>query len=313
MEYVELIGGIIVLIISGRLLVKGGVELASYLKISSLVIGMTVVAFGTSAPELLVSVSAALRGSPEIALGNVLGSNIANIALVLGVTALILPIPVQKDTVRYDWPIMMFSFIVLIVMMMGDRITRLEGVLLFTMLIIYIWWEIRHSRKQMKDKAEEIPKPTMPVWLAFVLIAISSVGLAKGADWLVDGAVKIAKDLGVSERVISITVVALGTSLPELTASVIAALKKQTDISVGNIIGSNIFNIFSIVGITAMIHPMTFNHVPFLFDMGALFVIGIMLWFFIFPFRSIYITRSEASVMLAFYIAYVVLLYTLKF
>ncbi len=312
MEYVQLIGGIIVLVISGRLLVKGGVELAKYLKISSLVIGMTVVAFGTSAPELLVSISAALKGSPEIALGNVLGSNIANIALVLAITALILPIEVQRDTVRYDWPIMMFSFIVLIVMMLGDQITRLEGFMLVTFLIIYIWWEIRHSRAKMAESGEKTEDPQMSIPVSILLIAIASVGLAKGADWLVNGAVTIAHKLGVSERVISITIVAIGTSLPELTASVIAAIKKEPDISVGNIIGSNIFNIFSIVGITAIVHPMHFNHVPFLFDLGALFVIGILLWFFIFPFKTRYITRGEGAVMLAFYIAYVVMLYTLK-
>lgn len=313
MDYVLLLGGIVVLLISGKLLVMGGVELASYLKISKLVIGMTVVAFGTSAPELLVSISAALKGSPEIALGNVLGSNIANIGLVLAITALIVPIDVQKDSIRFDWPIMMFSFILLAVFMFGNRITRIEGLILVLLLVAYIWWEIRHSRQQMADNQDEIPEPKMSVWLALVLIIIASVGLAKGADWLVDGAVGIAKKLGISPRVISITIVAIGTSLPELTASVMAAIKKQLDISVGNIIGSNIFNIFSIVGFTALIKPMSFDHRPFIMDLSALIIIGLMLGGFMIFFGKRKIKRTEALIMLIFYVAYIVSLYYIKF
>ncbi len=313
MDYVLLLGGIVVLLISGKLLVMGGVELASYLKISKLVIGMTVVAFGTSAPELLVSISAALKGSPEIALGNVLGSNIANIGLVLAITALIVPIDVQKDSIRFDWPIMMFSFILLAVFMFGNRITRIEGLVLVLLLVAYIWWEIRHSRQQMADNQDEIPEPKMSVWLALVLIIIASVGLAKGADWLVDGAVGIAKKLGISPRVISITIVAIGTSLPELTASVMAAIKKQLDISVGNIIGSNIFNIFSIVGFTALIKPMSFDHRPFIMDLSALIIIGLMLGGFMIFFGKRKIKRTEALIMLIFYVAYIVSLYYIKF
>ncbi len=313
MEYVLLTVGIVVLLISGRLLVMGGVELARYFKISSLVIGMTVVAFGTSAPELLVSISAALKGSPEISLGNVLGSNIANIGLVLAITGLIMPLSVQKDTIKYDWPIMMFSFVILFVMMWGNKITRLEGLFLVLLLVAYIWWEISHSRKQMKENPEEYPESKMSIWVALLLIVISSIGLAKGADWLVDAAVKIAKDLGVSERVISITIVAIGTSLPELTASVIAALKKQPDLSVGNIIGSNIFNIFSIIGFTALIKPMKFDHIPFTIDLIALMIIGFLLGFFMYFIGVRKIKRGESAVMLAFYLLYIVSLYYLKF
>ncbi len=313
MDYVLLIGGIVVLLISGRLLVLGGVELASYLKISKLVIGMTVVAFGTSAPELLVSISAALKGSQEIALGNVLGSNIANIGLVLALTALLVPIDVQKDSIRYDWPIMIFSFLLLSAFMCGDKITRIEGLVLILLLVAYVWWEIHHSRQQMADKQNEIPEPKMSVWLALVLIIIASIGLAKGADWLVDGAVGIANKLGISPRVISITIVAIGTSLPELTASVIAAIKKQLDISVGNIIGSNIFNIFSIVGFTALIKPMSFDHRPFIMDLAAMLLIGLLLGAFMLFFGVRKIKRTEALIMLVFYVAYIVSLYYIKF
>ncbi len=315
MEYLELIGGLALLIISGKYLVDAAVGLAKRVGMSSLIIGMTVVALGTSAPELLVSISAALKGSPEISLGNVLGSNIANIGLVLAVSALIIPIPVQRNTVRYDWPIMMLSFILLSVFMYGDTITRIEGFVLFILLIAYLWWQIHTARKQARENSNNSDNDgkQMSILLALVLIIITSIGLAKGADWLVMGASTIAHKLHVSERVISITIVAIGTSLPELTASVIAALKKQTDISVGNIIGSNIFNILSIIGLTAIIHPLHFNHVPFLMDIGAMLIIGILLWTTIYPFKSKYITRSEGLMLLASYIAYITLIILVKF
>ena len=312
MDYLEIVGGIILLIISGRLLVKGGVEIAARFKISNLVVGMTVVAFGTSAPELIVSISAAFKGSPEIALGNVIGSNISNMALVLAITGLIIPIPVQRDTVRYDWKIMMVSFILLALFMSNDTISRLEGIILFTLLIVYIWWEIYHSKKVNKQAAEDFPEPTMSVWLAVLYIALASAGLAFGADWLVDGAVSVARKLNVSERIISITIVAIGTSLPELTASLVAAFKGKTDISVGNIIGSNVFNIFSIVGLTAIIHPMHFNHAPFMVDLIAMALIGILLYLFIYPFRSIYITRDESAWLLVAYLAYIAFILNFK-
>ncbi len=315
MDYIELIGGLALLIISGRYLVDSAAKLAERLGMSNLMIGMTVVAFGTSAPELLVSISAAFRGSPEISLGNVLGSNIANIGLVLAITALIIPIPVQRNTVRYDWPIMMLSFILLSLFMLGDQITRMEGFILFALLIAYLWWQIKTARKQANDNSSSTQqgKKQMSVPLALLIITLASIGLAKGADWLVLGASSIAHKLHISERVISITIVAVGTSLPELTASVIAALKKQTDISVGNIIGSNIFNIFSIIGLTAMIHPLHFYHVPFLFDIGAMLFIGLLLWTTIYPFKSNYITRSEGLMLLVTYIAYITLILTVKF
>ncbi len=315
MEYLQLIGGLALLIISGKYLVDIAVKLAKRLGMSNLIIGMTVVAFGTSAPELLVSVSAALRGSPEISLGNVLGSNIANVGLVLAISAMIIPIPVQRNTIRYDWPIMMVSFILLSIFMLGDVISRVEGFIFVTLLIAYLWWQIHTAKKQGKKENEENSQDNakqLPLLLGLLLIILSSIGLAKGADLLVMGASTIAHKLHVSERIISITIVAIGTSLPELTASVIAALKKQTDISVGNIIGSNIFNVFSIIGITAIIHPLHFNHIPFLIDIGAMLVIGLLLWTTIYPFRSNYITRSEGLMLLASYIVYIVLILSIK-
>ncbi len=313
MEYLQLIGGLALLIISGKYLVDAAVDLSKRLGLSSLIIGMTVVAFGTSAPELLVSVSAALKGIPEISLGNVLGSNIANIGLVLAIAALILPIPVQKNTVRIDWPIMMSSFILLSIFMLGDQISRVEGLIFVLLLIAYIWWQIHIGRKENRENGGKKLPAKMPLWLSLTLIILTSIGLAKGADWLVMGAATIAHKLHISERIISITIIAIGTSLPELTASVIAALKKQTDISVGNILGSNIFNIFSIIGITALVHPLHFNHIPFLMDIGTMLVIGFVLWLTIYPFKTEYIQRSEGALLLALYLVYMGLLLTIKF
>jgi len=309
MEYLQLIGGLLTLILSGKYLVKASVCLAKRIGISDLIIGMTVVAFGTSAPELLVSISAAFKGSPEISLGNVLGSNIANIGLVLATSALITPIPVQKNTIRYDWPIMFVSFILLSLLMFGNNISRFEGFILFVFLIAYIFWQLTTAKKDSKTiifSEKKVQSKQMPIVVAIVIIVISSFGLAKGADWLVIGASTLAYKLNISERIISITIIAIGTSLPELTTSVIAALQKKTDISVGNIIGSNIFNVFSIIGITAIIHPLNFNYIPFLIDIGVMLFIGVLLWIAIYPFKSNYITRSEGFMLLLAYTLYII-------
>jgi len=308
----------LLLLLGGKYLVKGSVELTKYFSISKLVVGMTVVAFGTSAPELLVSLQAAIKGSPEIALGNVVGSNIANIALVLAASIIILPIFVKKQTIKIDWPIMMVASIMLFVFMFDDKLTRIEGVIFFGSLIAYIWWEIRYSFKQSKagkgdEKSDEKKIYSIPV--AILVIAVSAIGLAKGADFLVQGASQLASELGVSERIISITIVAVGTSLPELTASIIAALKKETDISVGNIIGSNIFNIFAILGLTALIHPIQIDaqeHFNFMQDQLWMIGIGVLLFFAFLPLKKKYMNRYKGVIFLGVYITYILLLFLKK-
>ncbi len=316
--FLKIIGGILLLLLGGKYLVKGSVELTKYFSISKLVVGMTVVAFGTSAPELLVSLQAAIKGSPEIALGNVVGSNIANIALVLAASIIILPIFVKKQTIKIDWPIMMVASIMLFVFMFDDKLTRIEGVIFFGSLIAYIWWEIRYSFKQSKagkgdEKSDEKKIYSIPV--AILVIAVSAIGLAKGADFLVQGASQLASELGVSERIISITIVAVGTSLPELTASIIAALKKETDISVGNIIGSNIFNIFAILGLTALIHPIQIDaqeHFNFMQDQLWMIGIGVLLFFAFLPLKKKYMNRYKGVIFLGVYITYILLLFLKK-
>jgi len=309
---IELIGGLILLLLSGKYLVKGAVDITNHFNISKLVVGMTVVALGTSAPELLVSVQAALKGSPEISLGNVIGSNIANIALVLAVSIIILPMTVKKETVKFDWPIMFAAFILLYIFMLDDKLTLIEGFIFVTALILYIWWEIRFSLQQNKqngnnNKQNKTKSLSIPV--AILLIALSSVGLAYGADFMVTGASKLARMLHISERVISISIVALGTSLPELTASIIAAMKKESDISVGNIIGSNIFNIFAILGATAIVHPISFDHTVFLTDLYWMAAIGIILFLSFLPYKKRFINRYKGVILLISYVSYMVILF----
>lgn len=256
MEYVLLIGGLIVLIIAGEALVRGAVGVALKFNIPTLVIGMTIVSFGTSAPELLVSLKAALNDHPELAIGNVIGSNIANIALVLGITTMILPIVVKRPTARIDWPIMMVTIILFYIFILDQKIVWYEGVVLTLGLVAfnyYMFWSAKKDKEieVLDEETEEVKKSSILVNILY--IAGGAIGLVLGASWLLDGAVVIASNFGVSEHVIGVTIVAFGTSIPELITSLVAAFKKHTDISLGNLIGSNIFNILGVVGITAMV------------------------------------------------------------
>ena len=256
MEYVLLIGGLIILIVSGEALVRGAVGVALKFNIPTLVIGMTIVSFGTSAPELLVSLKAALNDHAELAIGNVIGSNIANLALVLGITTMILPITVKRSTAKIDWPIMMATSILFFIFILDGAIVWYEG-LIFTIGIvafnIFMFWSAKKNKEkgELDEDVEGVKKSK--ILLNLFLIIIGSVGLAFGASWLLDGAVQIASNFGVSEHVIGVTIVAFGTSVPELITSVVAAFKKHTDISVGNLIGSNIFNILAVLGITGLV------------------------------------------------------------
>ncbi|MDR2083477.1 MAG: calcium/sodium antiporter [Bacteroidales bacterium] len=270
MEYLKLIGGLILLLAGGEFLVKGGASIASRLRISSLVIGMTVVAFGTSAPEFIVSLKAALIGSSEIAMGNVIGSNIANVAFILGLTAIIFPLTVTRNTLRIDWPIMMLASLLLLLAAIDGLISRFEGIIGFILLIVFICIQVLTAKNGENQEVESTKE--YPIWLSVMFIIISCAGLATGADLLIDGATVIASDLGVSERIIGITIVAFGTSLPELVTSIIAAVRKQSDIAIGNIVGSNIFNVFCIIGLSATIQPIKF--IKGSFDIDLLWMCG---------------------------------------
>lgn len=256
------IAGLALLVVGGDFLVRASVGLSFKLKISKLVIGMTVVSFATSAPELLVSLQAALDGVTDIALGNVIGSNIANIGLVLGVTAIISPLAVDRDFYRLNWPMMMLVSFALYYFLKNDELlSALEGAILFIALIVFLVMLIRSSRKTIKANLDEVDD-ALAVVSNFKIVAwliIGAAGLYFGSEWLVEGAKDLAKAVGISDYAISVTVIAIGTSVPELAASVIAALKREKAISLGNLIGSNIFNIASVLGLTAIIKPIAVN------------------------------------------------------
>jgi cation:H+ antiporter len=253
--------GLLLLVVGGEFLVRSSVALSFRLNISKMVIGLTVVSFATSAPELIVSVQAALNGFSDISLGNVIGSNIANIGLVLGITAIITPLTLDKDFYKFNWPVMMILSIGLyFILQSGQEITRLEGFGLLAILCIYLYLLINRAKKArgkvvVNDSVDEgLSKVSNFKILNWLLIG--GVSLYFGSELLVSGAVNLAEALGISERVIAVTMIAVGTSIPELAASVIAALKKEKAISLGNLIGSNIFNISSVLGITAIIQPI---------------------------------------------------------
>jgi cation:H+ antiporter len=324
----KLILGIAILVYSGDYLVKGSVAIANHFKISALVIGLTVVAFGTSAPELIVSLDAAITGHPEIALGNVIGSNIANIALVLALTVIILPMPVAAQTIRRSWPIMFISGLVLYGAMLNGLITRVEGAVMFLLLILFIISSIKSSKRFPIKVSAPKPENKYKIWVYMIIVLFASFGLAIGSRFLVLGASGIAGSMGVSERLISITVVAFGTSIPELTASVIAAFKKETDISVGNIVGSNIFNVFAVIGITSSIQPISMNFSEFRIDLNFMVAIYLLLLLFILPMAYLLkkekpfslikkykgingsrISRTEGALLLLSYIVYVIVIF----
>lgn len=247
------------LVVGGEFLVRSAVALSFKFNVSRMVIGLTVVSFATSLPELIVSLQAALDGFSDISLGNVIGSNIANIGLVLGITAIISSLAVDRDFSRFNWPVMMlFSIALYYLLFTEETITRIEGFGLLVALIIYLIVLIRRSRNKAEIAVEGIDdnlKATSNFKIVIWLF-IGGLALWGGSELLVSGAVDLATLLGVSERVISVTMIAVGTSVPELAASVIAALKKEKAISLGNLIGSNIFNIASVLGITAIIQPI---------------------------------------------------------
>lgn len=271
-----ILAGFVLLVVGGEFLVRSSVGLSFKLNISKMVIGLTVVSFATSLPELLVSLQAALQGLSDISLGNVIGSNIANIGLVLGITAIIFPLHVDKDFYKFNWPVMMLFSVVLYFFLYNDaQISRGEGISFVLAMVVFLYVLINRSRKQETVVVEEVNDQLSKVsyFKIIVWLIIGGAALWGGSELLVKGAVDIAVIFGVSERVIAVTMIAVGTSVPELAASVIAALKKEKAISLGNLIGSNIFNIASVLGITAIIQPISLQSKEVLsFDM--LWMIG---------------------------------------
>lgn len=250
--------GFLLLVLGGEFIVRASIAISLKFNISKVVIGMTIVAFATSLPELLVSLKAAVNGSSSIAINNVIGSNIANIGMVLGLTAIIGNIPVVKSFYRIDWPVMMFFSLMLYFFLYNDNLlSSFEGLILFTSLIIFLFYVVRYNAEDLSaaDAIDESLNKTsgfkILIWIIF-----ASFSLYYGAEWLVSSAIDLAKSIGVSEAVISVSVIAIGTSIPELATSVIAIAKNEKGISIGNLIGSNIFNIGSVLGLTTIIKPI---------------------------------------------------------
>lgn len=305
-----LIAGLVLLVWGAELLVRGASRIATAVGISPLVVGLTVVAFGTSSPELAVSVMSAFKGQTDLALGNIVGSNIFNVLLILGVSAMIIPLIVARQLVRFDVPVMiLISFLVLIFGYDG-KIGRLDGVILFSGAIAYTVFLIRQSRKESSaevtaEYAEEFGgEKTAPLWKNISLVLVGLVGLILGSKWLVSSAITIAQHFGVSEMVIGLTIVAAGTSLPEVATSVIAAIRGERDIAVGNVIGSNIFNILCVLGLSSIISPtgIEVSSVALHFDLPVMIAVAVAcLPIF---FAGNLISRGNGIAFLGFYVAY---------
>ncbi len=303
MEYLYLLAGLTGLFFGGEALVRGSVGIARRMAIPPLLIGLTVVGFGTSTPELLVSVDAAWRGVPDIALGNVVGSNIANILLIVGLSALVWPIKVMGGTLRRDTAVMMLAAVVLVPIFASGQMTRLSGLVLFTGLVAYLVWACLKPKPGKADGEDKGRKPPASTLVSVLWVIGGLVALMVGARFLVDGAVSIARDYGISEAFIGLTIVAVGTSLPELATSLIAAFRRQSEIAIGNIVGSNIFNILGILGVTALIAPIPVASRFLTFDLPVMIAVSLVLTGLLLT-RPV-IGRGVGVVILAGYAAYV--------
>ena len=311
MDYIYLILGLSLLAIGGEFLVKGSVSLALRFKISTLVVGMTVVSFATSAPELLVSMDAALSGYPDLSLGNVIGSNIANIGLVLGFTSLIFPLSISNDTYKTNYPMLLgVSLVFVILIYQFQAIQFWMGALFIISLLIFIFLIVTRSRKKgiQATQGDELfgEVNSFPVWKSITSLVMGGLALYYGADFLIDGAIAIAREWEVTERIISISVIAIGTSVPELAASVVAALRKEESLAIGNLLGSNKFNVLAVLGITSLVSDLTVGDVK-IYTKDVWIMLGFVL--LLYPVMRVYskstINRLEGSILLLAYIAYI--------
>ena len=323
MNILLLIGGLILILLGANGLTDGAASVAKRFHIPPIVIGLTIVAFGTSAPELTVSVSSALKGSADIAIGNVVGSNIFNTLMIVGCTVLFAPIVITRNTLRKEIPLCILSSIVLLICandVFLDKapeniLNRVDGLLLLCFFVIFMGYTFAIASKPvtMEQQAEhpvieeETEIKSLPWWQSILYIIGGLAALIYGGQLFVDGATGIARNLGVSESIIGLTLVAGGTSLPELATSIVAALKKNPEIAIGNVIGSNLFNIFFVLGCSASITPLHLSGITN-FDLLTLVGSGILLWLFGLFFAKRTITRIEGGIMILCYVAYTVVL-----
>ncbi len=311
--YILFLLGFLVLVKGADLLVDGATSIANKLKISNLVIGLTIVAFGTSAPEMFINITASLRDSSGIAIGNILGSNIANILLILGVSAMIYPLAVQRTTITKEIPLSLLAALVLGILLNDQLIdhnalsvlSRSDGLILIAFFVIFMYYIFSIAKKADVKKNDGFKE--LSNFKSALYLLLGMLGLVIGGTWIINGAVKIANQFGVSEYLIGLTVIALGTSLPELATSTVAAYKKNADIAIGNVIGSSIFNIFWVLGISSIIKPLPFNKAGNS-DVFMVIVANLLLLVFLFIGKKRVLQKWQGILFLTLYIGYMVFL-----
>jgi cation:H+ antiporter len=309
--YFLFVAGFFVLIKGADILVEGSSSLAKRFNVSDLVIGLTVVAFGTSTPELFVNIIASLNGNPDLAIGNALGSNISNIFLILGVSSLIFPLKVTEGTVWKEIPFSLLTIIALGIMVNGPFIdnaeqailSRSDGLLLLLFFIIFIYYSCSIALN-VDGMEEQVPAAAHSIFMALLMIILGFICLTVGGKWIINGAVKTATSFGLSENLVGVTILAIGTSLPELATSAAAAYKKKADIAVGNIVGSNIFNILFVLGISSVIRPLPFAYSSNV-DIGMVIFASLLLFLSMFTFKKHLLDRWEGAVFIIFYLIYI--------
>lgn len=296
-----LIFGIVVVLKSADWLTNGAVGLATKLGISQIVIGLTIVAIGTSMPEFFVSIVSAIKGTPDLAVGNIVGSNIFNVLLIVGVAATVAPITIQRATIGRDIPIAIVASVMLTIMMFDDIISRIDALILFAAFIAFIWTTLRNSKTDSNEK-DPCNKKALATWKSVSFILIGLVGLVLGSNIFVDNASSLAHGWGISDAVIGLTIVAGGTSLPELATSAVAARKGDSGIAIGNVLGSNVFNILMILGLTGLISPMHIQNITYV-DMTVMVISMVLFW--LFSFTRLRVERWEGCVLIACFLGYI--------
>lgn len=308
MTLVLFVVGLLLLIVGAEVLVRGASRLAAVFKVSPLVIGLTVVAFGTSSPELAVSIQAATLGQASIAVGNVVGSNIFNVLFILGCSALIVPLIVSKQLIRFDVPLMIGLSLAVLIMSLDGMLSAFDGSLLVVALISYIAFVFIQSRKEQQSEqvdAHCTSAPEKSSWVrSLTMVVVGLAMLVLGSDWLVEGAVALATHLGVSQLIIGLTIVAVGTSLPEVVTSIVAAIHGERDIAVGNVVGSNLFNIMGVLGIASIVAPEGIAIPASVVSFDLLVMLAVAIACLPIFFSGGIITRKEGALLLGYYVAY---------
>lgn len=301
LQVLLLVIGIIVVIKGADWLTSGAVGMAERIGVPQIIIGLTIVAMGTSMPEFFVSLMSAINGTPDLAVGNIVGSNIFNALLIVGCAAMVAPIAIQRTTVKKDIPIAVFASLLLMGMTLDGQISRIDAAILFVIFLAFLWITLRGAKTEEGAGQEEKKKP-MPVLKAVILVFVGLACLIFGSDVFVDNATAIAHAMGISDAVIGLTIVAGGTSLPELATSVVAAKKGNSGIAIGNVLGSNVFNILMILGVTGLITPMTISGITIV-DLSMMVISMILLW--LFSFTKYRIERWEGVLLAAIFIGYI--------